>query len=119
MQAIVRLYSVIPDEIEKFLIHFFGNEFINISESSKLVENSASKSEKNNSESEKASSTKQWWQKEYPNPIEIVDIIGAYIENIEDYDLTMWISIDSGVFIKVTKENADELIRYFYERFPY
>ncbi|MCR5146243.1 MAG: hypothetical protein K6B70_02720, partial [Clostridia bacterium] len=63
-------------------------------------------------------SSKQW-QHEYENPIEIVDIIGAFIENIDDYNLTMWISIDSGVFIKVTTDNADELIRYLYERFPY
>ena len=99
MQAIVRLYSVTPNEIRKFLNHFFGEEVATLSEENNAV--------------------KQWWQKDYPNPIEIVDIIGAYIENIEDYNLIMWISIDSGVFIKVTKENADELIRYLYERFPY
>ena len=110
MQAIVRLYSVIPNEIKRFLNHFMGNEFIKKSESSHFFEN-------NNSNN--IDSAKQWWQKDYPNPIEIVDIIGAYIENIEDYNLTMWISIDSGVFIKVTMENADELIRYLYERFPY
>lgn len=96
MQSIVRLYSVIPEEIEKFLSHFYGNNNYN---QSKLKEKT--------------------WQKEYPNPIEIVDIIGAYIENIGDYNLTMWVSIDSGVFIKVTEDNADELIRYLYERFPY
>lgn len=96
MQAIVRLYSIIPTEIQKFLNHFFENNLNNTS---------------NNLANQ--------WQKEYPNPIEMVDIIGAYIENIEDFNLTMWISIDSGVFIKVTKENADELIRYLYERFPY
>ena len=48
-----------------------------------------------------------------------LDEIIPYIENIDDFNLTMWISIDSGVFIKVTPENADELIRYLYERFPY
>ena len=40
-------------------------------------------------------------------------------ENIDDYNLSMWISLDDGVFIKVTTDNADELIRYLYERFPY
>lgn len=95
MQVIVRLYSVLEDEIENFLKHFYGNDFNFDSISRKT------------------------WQKEYPNPIEIVDIIGAYIENIDDFKITMWISIDSGVFIKVTKDNADELIRYLYERFPY
>ena len=96
MQSIVRLYSVIPNEIERFLMHFYDN-----------------------GNYDKTQMSDKQWQKEYPNPVEIVDIIGAYIENIEDYNLTMWISIDSGVFIKVTQDNADELIRYLYERFPY
>lgn len=94
MQAFVRLYSIIPNEIKRFLINFYGKDFI------------------------VSDDTKQW-QKEYPNPIEIVDIIGAYIENIEDYNMSMWISIDADVFIKVTIDNSDELIRYLFERFPY
>ncbi len=96
MQAIVRLYSVLPNEIEKFLTHFYGT-----------------------SSFDKSNIYEKQWQKNYPNPVEIVDIIGAYIENIDDYNLSMWVSIDSGVFIKVTEDNADELIRYLYERFPY
>ena len=95
MQAVVRLYSILPDEIEKFLLHFYGT--------TNFDKNNISKQ----------------WQKEYPNPIEIVDIIGAYIENIDDFNISMWVSLDSGVFIKVTQDNADELIRYLYERFPY
>lgn len=96
MQAMVKLYSTIPNEIVRFLKNFF-------------TDFSSSKEENNFTQ----------WQKEYPNPIEIADIIGAYIENIDDYNLSMWVSIDSGVFIKVTPDNSDELIRYLYERFPY
>ena len=95
MQTIVKLYSIIPNEIEKFLKHFFKNNTLTLKENSKQ------------------------WQKKYSNPIEMADIIGAYTENIEDYNLTMWVSLDSGVFIKVTQDNSDELIRYLYERFPY
>lgn len=95
MQAVVRLYSVLSNEIRSFLIHFYGNENLKID--SELKE----------------------WQKKYPNPIEIVDIIGAYIENSDNFNISMWVSLDDGVFIKVTEENADELIRYLYERFPY
>lgn len=93
MQYIVRLYSVLPNEISRFLEDFYGHK----------CEDNIDKQ----------------WQKNYENPIEIVDIIGAYVENNDSYNLTMWISIDSGVFIKVTSDNADELIRYLYERFPY
>ena len=39
--------------------------------------------------------------------------------NIDNFKIAMWVSLDSGVFIKVTSDNADELIRYLYERFPY
>ena len=31
----------------------------------------------------------------------------------------MWVSLDKGVFINVTEENADNLIKYLYERYPY
>ncbi len=96
MQSIVRLYSSDSSEIEKFLIHFYGSSSF---ERNNFINNQ--------------------WHKNYPNPIEIVDIIGAYVENIEKYNITMWVSIDNGVFIKVTEDNADELIRYLYERFPY
>ena len=92
MQYIVRLYSVLPNEINRFLSEFYGNNF---------------------------EAADMQWQKEYENPIELVDIIGAYIENNDNYNLSMWVSIDSGVFIKVTSDNADEFIRYLYERFPY
>ena len=95
MQAIVRLYSVLPNEIEKFLKDFYGDNNFKLEDNSKQ------------------------WQKEYPNPIEIADIIGAYVENVELYNISMWVSIDSGVFIKVTVDNSDELIRYLFERFPY
>lgn len=95
MQAIVRLYSILPNEINKFLSSFLENTKLQVD--SNITE----------------------WQKNYPNPIEIVDIIGAYIENIDNFKLSMWISLDEGVFIKVTEDNADELIRYLYERYPY
>lgn len=96
MKSIIRLYSTIPSEIERFLTHFYETD-----------------------QFDKSHLSDKQWQKEYPNPVEIVDIIGAYIENLDDFKITMWLSIDSGVFIKVTEDNADELIRYLYERFPY
>ena len=52
MQFIVRLYSVLPNEIKKFLSHFYGTDKVDNIDSS----------------------TNQW-QKIYPNPVETVDII--------------------------------------------
>ena len=31
----------------------------------------------------------------------------------------MWISLDTGVYIHVTDKNANNLIKYLYERYPY
>ena len=59
------------------------------------------------------------WEQKFENPIEIVDIIGAFIENDDAYKISMWISMDEGCFIHVSDDNADEIIRYLYERFPY
>ncbi len=91
MNAIVKLYSTKNGEILKFLQHFCRN--INSIDDDLL------------------------WQKDYENPIEIADIISALLEN--DYDINMWISLDKDVFINVTKNNADDIIRYLFERYPY
>lgn len=59
------------------------------------------------------------WQKKYANPIELAEMIGVFADNFDHYQLSMWISLDKNVFIRVTENNADDLIRYLYERFPY
>ena len=59
------------------------------------------------------------WKKEYSNPIEIAEIVGIFADNFEKYILNMWISLDKDIFINVTSNNANEIIKYLYERFPY
>ena len=59
------------------------------------------------------------WNKEFRNPIEIVDFIGVFIDNIDDYKITMWISLDKDVLINVNNTNANNIIKYFFERYPY
>ena len=89
----VNLFSENSKEIEKFLSLFY-NAYFDI----------------NNSLS---------WEHKYSNPIEITEIIGTYIDNFDDFKIMMWISLDKGVYIHVTEDNADSLIRYLYERYPY
>lgn len=93
MNSIVRLYSNKKGEISRFLNDFLGQNL--------QLDNDLE------------------WEKNFENPIEIVDIIGAFIENNDLYEINMWISIDKDCFINITDDNADELIRYLYERFPY
>ncbi len=95
MNTIVRLYSEDKYEINKFLNNFCSDIYTNKNE--EMLE----------------------WQKIYPNPLELADIIGAYIENNDKYNISMWVSFDRGVFINVNDENADKIIRYLYERYPW
>ena len=93
MDAIVRLYSVKRNEINRFLSDFFNDksEYINLLE----------------------------WEKKYQNPVELTDIIGTFIDNNYKYSINMWISLDKGLFINVTDENADKIKKYIYERYPW
>ena len=59
------------------------------------------------------------WQKKYKNPIELSDIIGAYIDNYDTYDLKMWICLDKDTYICVSNMNGNDIIKYLFERFPY
>ncbi|MFR5684365.1 MAG: hypothetical protein ACLUD1_10045 [Clostridia bacterium] len=59
------------------------------------------------------------WSRSYENPIEIADIIGAFIDNNDKYEINMWISLDEDFFINVRDNNVDDIIKYLYERFPY
>ena len=59
------------------------------------------------------------WEKEYNNPIEITEIIGAFVDNLENFEIKMWISLDKDIFIKITDRNANDIIKYLYERYPY
>lgn len=92
MKPIVSLYSMDNTQIEKFLNSFFENQ-VNIE-------------------------NKLEWNYKYDNPIEIASIIGVFIDNMDKFAINMWISLDEGVFINVTEENADKIIRYLYERYP-
>ena len=59
------------------------------------------------------------WEHKYSNPVELAEIIGAYVDNLDYFNIVMWISLDKGVYINVTTDNADSLIKYLYERYPY
>ena len=59
------------------------------------------------------------WQHEYKNPVEASDIIGAYIDNYDSFNFKMWLCLDKDVFINITSQNGNEVIKYLFERFPY
>ena len=59
------------------------------------------------------------WKHDFNNPIELAEIIGVFIDNFDEFNLTMWISLDKGLYIHITEENANDIIKYLYERYPY
>ena len=93
MLVTVNLYSQKKGEINRFLSHFYNTSFD--------IENHLT------------------WEKKYTNPIELAEIIGTFIDNCDDYYVTMWICLDKNVFVRITSENANDIIKYLYERFPY
>ena len=88
----ISLYSMKKEEIERFLSFFYNKEI-------KLE--------------------KDEWEKKYENPVEMAEIIGAFIDNNDKFKINMWVSIDKGFYINVTEHNANQIIKYLYERFPY
>ena len=93
MQAVVYLYSNKKGELNKFLSSFYNTNL-------EIYNNLK-------------------WEKKYANPLELAEIIGTFIDNFDDYNISMWISLDKDVFISISKDNADDIIRYLYERYPY
>ncbi len=93
MNTVVSLYSQKREEISKFLKSFNN---INVDDNNILE-----------------------WRKEFENPVEIADIIGVFIDNNEKFMINMWVSLDEGFFLNVTEHNADQIIRYLFERYPY
>jgi len=59
------------------------------------------------------------WKKEFENPIETADIIGVFIDNNDTFDINMWVNLDKDFFINITNNNANQIIRYLFERYPY
>ena len=93
MFATVNLYSTKKEELNDFLSRFYNTDL--------EIYNNFN------------------WEKKYTNPIELAEIIGVYIDNSDLYNLKMFICIDKNLFITITEDNANDIIKYLYERFPY
>ena len=93
MFATVNLYSTKKGELNDFLSRFYNTDL--------EIYNNLN------------------WEKKYTNPIELAEIIGVYIDNSDLYNLKMLICIDKNLFITITEDNANNITKYLYERFPY
>lgn len=93
MKSKINFYSEKKGEIKKFLEQYYSKNFI--------LDNDL------------------FYQKEYENPIDMIDIISCFIDNNTKFKINLWISLDTDVYICVTNNNINNLIKYIYERYPY
>lgn len=59
------------------------------------------------------------WQKDFSNPVDISEIIAAFVDNFKSFKVNMWISLDEDIYIKISPSNANNVIKYLFERYPY
>ena len=93
MNVTVNLYSEKKGELNKFLSKFYNT---NLEISQDFT-----------------------WEKQYANPIELAEIVGVFLDNIDDFFIHMWICINKNVYININEQDGNEIIKYLYERFPY
>ncbi len=60
-----------------------------------------------------------FWKKNFPNPVDISEIIATFSDNNYYFDIDMWVSFDKDIFVKISPENTDLVIKYIFERYPY
>lgn len=94
MKTFLKLYSDKAGEIKNFLQHLYSNSNVKLQDD-------------------------LFWKKEFENPLEMVDIISVLIDNQENFKINIWICLDKDILINVNKNNADEIIRYLFERYPF
>jgi len=56
------------------------------------------------------------WSYTLPEPLDAINLISAVLDN-NLKDLTVWISFDPNVLLKVKADNYNDIIKYIIERF--
>lgn len=93
MKSSINLFSEKRGEIKKFLELFYSKK---IDLQNNLV-----------------------YKEEFNSPIDMIDFISCFIDNNNKFNACLWISIDKDVYICVTENNLNSIIKYLYERYPY
>jgi uncharacterized membrane protein YvbJ len=91
--AVVELYSPKQNEISSFLEKFYNKAVV-----SKDI---------------------LTWKKDFENPVEIVDLLSSYIDNNDKFTINMWVKLDPDFLIYINEHNANHIIKYLFERYPY
>ena len=89
----INFYSEIKGEIKKFLELYYSKNL--------NIENDL------------------YFKKNFENQIDMIDIISCFIDNSDKFNISLWISLDKNVYIRLNNSNLNTIIKYIYERYPY
>ena len=106
MKTFIKLYSDKKGEISSFLEKFYSIKGSSDSSTSSFFSSSLD-------------SSLLEWEEYFDNPVEMANIIGVFIDNSDNFKINMWACLDEDILINVTQNNANDIIKYLYERFPY
>ena len=48
----------------------------------------------------------------------MIELVSCFMDNKDKFKINLWISFDEGVFVNVTDNNLENIIKYIYARFP-
>ncbi|MBR3881879.1 MAG: hypothetical protein IKJ36_01260 [Clostridia bacterium] len=94
MKANINFYSEKDNEIKRFLEHYYSKNLPDFNYN-------------------------LHYQEYFDNPIDMINIMSCFIDNKDNYEINLWISLDEDVFICVTESNLNNIVKYLYERYPY
>jgi hypothetical protein len=92
MQALVNLVSQNQGELKNFLDFFFEKD---------------TKIDPDVSE----------WISTYKDPLEVIDLIAAVVDNSDTYNIDTVISLDENLFVSVSEKNLNDIIKFILFRF--
>ena len=85
MFSTINLFSEKKGEIEKFLKLYFNENY--------KIENNL------------------YFQKEYSNPIDMIEIMSAFVDNSEKFEIAFWICLDENIFININDFTLNDIIK--------
>jgi hypothetical protein len=89
----INLFAEKKETLNHFLIKFYGSDFRKIHTLN--------------------------YEQTFENPVDMVTLISTLIDNNDKYEIGVWVSIDSNIYINITENNLDKVIKYFFERYPW
>ncbi len=57
------------------------------------------------------------WINFYNKPLEAIDLMTAVIDNSDKYDIQILVSMDAGLFLEVTYNNINDIVKFMLFRF--